>query len=368
MTLSSLHESLKLPPMWHDHTSTELDSIRLCKIIVTSSQPLLITRSIVIDCKRKWKVFIHNHEVKKCSALKDIPLELCRTSFMELLQLVDGLNICAGQPDSNFIVFADSRKGKFISKDGSVNAFIDQYAPVCTNGEVFSKTIRTSSCELIVRGQKCSACICYRRTLRTLYGRWCNRKMCDVSSSSSHTNVRYLNTPEKLAKMTNLKKRVKSAEIEITRLKEKVLSLIQKNGEEVDSGLHGDLSSIVQENMKNVHAAFPEGTFQRVLWDSQIENSKKSDARQYRWHPVMIKWCLNLKLISSSAYHAMRSSGFITLPSERTLRDYTNCIKSVPGYQQEVIDMMRYESKCNELPENRRYVTILLDEMKGYCV
>ena len=52
--------------------------------------------------------------------------------------------------------------------------------------------------------------------------------MCDVSSSSSHTNVRYLNTPEKLAKMTNLKKRVKSAEIEITRLKEKVLSLIQK--------------------------------------------------------------------------------------------------------------------------------------------
>ena len=168
MTLSSLHESLKLPPMWHDHTSTELDSIRLCKIIVTSSQPLLITRSIVIDCKRKWKVFIHNHEVKKCSALKDIPLELCRTSFMELLQLVDGLNICAGQPDSNFIVFADSRKGKFISKDGSVNAFIDQYAPVCTNGEVFSKTIHTSSCELIVCGQKCNACICYRRTLRTL--------------------------------------------------------------------------------------------------------------------------------------------------------------------------------------------------------
>ena len=188
--------------------------------------------------------------------------------------------------------------------------------------------------------------------------------MCDVSSSSSHTNVRYLNTPEKLAKMTNLKKRVKSAEIEITRLKEKVLSLIQKNGEEVDSGLHGDLSSIVQENMKNMHAAFPEGMFRRVLWDSQIENSKKSDARQYRWHPVMIKWCLNLKLISSSAYHAMQSSGFITLPSERTLRDYTNCIKSVPGYQQEVIDMMRYESKCNELPENRRYVMILLDEMK----
>ena len=77
----------------------------------------------------------------------------------------------------------------------------------------------------------------------------------------------------------------------------------------------------------------------------------------------MIKWCLNLKLISSAAYHAMRSSGFITLPSERTLRDYTNYIKSVPGYQQELIDMMRHESNCNELSESRRYVTIVLDEI-----
>ena len=78
----------------------------------------------------------------------------------------------------------------------------------------------------------------------------------------------------------------------------------------------------------------------------------------------MIKWCLNLKLMSSAAYHAMRSSGFITLPSERTLRGYTNYIKCVPGYQQEVVDMMRQESKCDELPEAKRYVTILLDEMK----
>ena len=55
------------------------------------------------------------------------------------------------------------------------------------------------------------------------------------------------------------------------------------------------------------------------------------------------KWCLNLKLMSSVAYHGMRCSGFVTLPSERTLRDYTKYIKSVPGYQQEVVDMMKKE-------------------------
>ena len=186
----------------------------------------------------------------------------------------------------------------------------------------------------------------------------------DLSSSSSHTNVRYLNTPEKLAKITNLRKRVKTAETEIFRLKQRVSEMIQDSGEEVDSGLHRDLSEIMSENTSDIHASFPEGTFRRILWDQQIENSKKSNPRQYRWHPAMIKWCLNLKLISSAAYHAMGTSGFITLPSERTLRDYTNYIKSVPGYQQLVVDMMMSESKCSELPEERRYVSILLDEMK----
>ena len=60
----------------------------------------------------------------------------------------------------------------------------------------------------------------------------------------------------------------------------------------------------------------------------------------------------------------MRSSSFVTLPSERTLRDYTNHIKIVTGYQQEVIEMMRCETKCKELPESKRYVCLLIDEMK----
>ena len=60
----------------------------------------------------------------------------------------------------------------------------------------------------------------------------------------------------------------------------------------------------------------------------------------------------------------MISSGFITLPSERMLRDYPNYIKCTPGYQQEVVDMMQVEWKCDQLPECRRYVTLLFDQMK----
>ena len=86
---------------------------------------------------------------------------------------------------------------------------------------------------------------------------------------------------------------MRNAENEVARLKKKVCNLIQK-GEELDQGLHKDLSAIMHDSTPNMHKAFPEGTFCRVFWDQQLENAKKDDARQFRWHPLIIKWCLNL--------------------------------------------------------------------------
>ena len=70
------------------------------------------------------------------------------------------------------------------------------------------------------------------------------------------------------------------------------------------------------------------------------------------------------KLISSAAYHATRSAGFIKLSSERTLRDYTHYFKSRAGFQIEVNQQLQKEAKIEDLPENRRFCALLLDEMK----
>ncbi len=66
-----------------------------------------------------------------------------------------------------------------------------------------------------------------------------------------------------------------------------------------------------------------------------------------RWrHPLVIKWCLNLKLLSGGAYSAcLRTSGFLTLPSARTLRDYSNVFESKIGFQDEVDKQL-----LNDLP------------------
>ena len=78
----------------------------------------------------------------------------------------------------------------------------------------------------------------------------------------------------------------------------------------------------------------------------------------------MIRWCLNLKMISSAAYHAMRSAGFVTLPSERTLRDYSNFFQSKPGFQHEVNKQLMREAKLEELDDLQRHVVLVFDEMK----
>ena len=48
-----------------------------------------------------------------------------------------------------------------------------------------------------------------------------------------------------------------------------------------------------------------------------------------RWHPLMIKWCLYLKSLSTAAYETLRD--VIRLPSTRTLLDYTHWMTAQPG-------------------------------------
>ena len=79
---------------------------------------------------------------------------------------------------------------------------------------------------------------------------------------------------------------------------------------------------------------------------------------------MMVKWCLHLKVISSAAYHAMRSPGFIKLLSERTLRDYIYLFKASTGIQPEVNTQIIKEAKVDTLEEWKKYVAIVFDKVK----
>lgn len=64
-------------------------------------------------------------------------------------------------------------------------------------------------------------------------------------------------------------------------------------------------------------------------------------------------------------YNALRMSGFIKLPSKRTLTDYTHYFQSKPGFQNEVNTLMlREEVEKASIPPERQFVGLLVDEMK----
>ena len=183
-----------------------------------------------------------------------------------------------------------------------------------------------------------------------------------VTCNSKYTNNRYLKSPEKTEKLKSLQVKVLEAEKEIKSLKLKMSKM--SSGVSIDEGLHTDLLDIAEQHNTSIMELFPVGSFRRLFWEEQVKAAKLSDARQMRWHPMMIRWCLNLKLLSTSAYHSMRTSGFIKLPSERTLRDYTSFFQPKVGFQDEVDKMLLQEAQLDKLPAYKRYVVLLFDEMK----
>lgn len=178
---------------------------------------------------------------------------------------------------------------------------------------------------------------------------------------SSHTNYRYLSTPQKQTRMKVLKQTLDSAKHKIAYLQEQIKQSIDKNGVLLDEQLSNDLSGIMKENDSSIAGQFPADSFQRLFWDQQIQAAKGKMG--ICWHPMIIRWCLSLKLLSSAAYHSMRTAGFTNL-SERTLRHYSHYTESAEGFQTEVEDQLRKEAKYDSLEESRKYVMLALDEME----
>ena len=66
---------------------------------------------------------------------------------------------------------------------------------------------------------------------------------------------------------------------------------------------------------------------------------------------------------SSGAYEALRSSGCLQLPSQRTLRDYTHYVEAHTGFSDAVDRMLMNTAKVGSCSEREKCVLLLLDEM-----
>ncbi len=107
----------------------------------------------------------------------------------------------------------------------------------------------------------------------------------------------------------------------------------------------------MQDNSDDITRANPEGSFKRLFWEEQLRAARVKGSSGMHWHPLIVRWCLNLKLISSAEYtmpHVV-----LALLSFHLSVLYTHYFKSRAGFQLEVNQQLQKESKVSDLPENR---------------
>ncbi len=223
------------------------------------------------------------------------------------MERIDGANICVGNPDSKFIAVKERKKGVFRDRFGNFNQcivyfFLNPY---------------------FARPKGCLSCREQKRSPEGIF---------------SHTNYRFLNTPEKDARLRRLHRTNRILKGRVRRLESKLAKTIETESIVVDDETSNDLERIMKEEERNVIKGYPDDSFQAIFGNQQkLALPKKGKSKNgMKWHPLMIRFCLYLRHQSSKAYEALRDSGCIMLPSQRTLRDYSNAVKADAGFSVEV--------------------------------
>ena len=154
---------------------------------LSSAQPLAISHTVKIHSNFTWTITVHGHLVaqEQCSALFNLLVIASINDLAQLLVQVDQLRVCPGHPDPHFVAMANARKGKFTSSSGDTTAYMDTNCAVELNGQMYTETVRSSKCHLLIRGTKCSECVAYRDTLRSIHHRWSKKQ--NQSPSPVHT-------------------------------------------------------------------------------------------------------------------------------------------------------------------------------------
>lgn len=83
-----------------------------------------------------------------------------------------------------------------------------------------------------------------------------------------------------------------------------------------------------------------------------------------RWYPFLIKWAITyLRHQSSKCYEALWESKCISLPSQRTLLDYTHFVSSAVGFSDDVDRQLYTVAGVPSLKEFQKCVAVVIDEM-----
>ena len=232
------------------------------------------------------------------------------------------------------------------------------------------QTIRHQQCHIAVQQGvvRCKQCTAHRKTLHSAVSRLHSQSNAELSPSahsstspSSHANLEYLTAPGRALRVRTLQGRLKTSRQFVSRLKTKIKKLTEMQGVGVEPSLEEDLVTVMNQHDSEITEQYDENSFQALFWRQQQEALRSG--KGVRWHPLMIKWCLYLHHCSSGAYKMLRNLKCLSLPSERTLQDYTHFNSTKAGFSDATDDQLREYARLSDTPNHKNLVGLLFDEM-----
>lgn len=361
-------ETISTPDSWKVFSdSTRVEYYQLKS---TQNGMLHVATNVIIHTDLSWNVIYRGMKVSAtCNILTEFPQTITDSRTVQrLLERVDQAVICPGNPEDVFVAVCKKRGGTIKGQrgHGDTVAFIDESPVTDSKGQSHPQTVRRVDCDILCEPSNehplpCQSCRAFRSTLRSAA---CRINTVDRTAASSHASYASLSPKEKDKRLQNVHQSLRLANQQIRRLEAKVDSLISKDGISLHEDDATDMSTVFSEVNSIVTKSFPPNTPQRIFWEHQMTYNQLKDKRQMRWHPLVLRFALNLKYMSTSAYRAVRQSGIINLPSERTLSDYTHWVSAHSGVQIEFIEHFKHMMESDVSPSEKHQCAVSMDEMK----
>ena len=364
---TAVQQSVSLPENWQLVHCDEGQS-QYCRLEVQDRE-CKVTLSLFVDPIHSWQVYVNGRRVPStCQLLQDFHVDALASDsamVMTLINRLDSAFVCPGNSDEKFVDDCKKRGGEIKTNrgNGETVAYIDRAPIIDANGKYCDCTIRRVDCDILcdpvgLYPIRCKHCDAFRSTLRSSLSR--RKHSEDRTLSTSHTNYGNLSSDEKDKRMRSLHKSLVSEKQRVSQMKRKVKAMIENESVLLQSDDAADMASVAADIAPLLEKSFPANSPQRIFWDQQALYNQLSDKRQMRWHPMVMRFALNLKYLSTSAYRAVHQSGLLHLPSQRTLSDYTHWSEPHSGVQLEFI-----EELCRQLQDVKtKHCTISMDEMK----
>lgn len=185
---------------------------------------------------------------------------------------------------------------------------------------------------MLVLGSRCKPCQDVRRTLQKRRLRENERK--DRPSENfvhARTAHKVMTRENLLTKLDQQRVEMKSFNTELSKLRRKCEKDIDTKGVQLQDSESSEMKDFMAVCREDVERSFSdENCFQRLFSDQQCKYAN-SGRNGMRWHPMIIRWCLYIRSKSGEAYNSVRDTGFIKLPSARTLFDYSHFTKKCSG-------------------------------------